>query len=309
MSNDGPKLLLIDGNNMSHRVFWTHQELSYKGKYTGLLFGFLRQLIFLRKKFPEHFLVVAWDKGYARRKAESKAGVAAGIVPSAYKEPREIAKAEAEIDPKKQEELECLMTQMDQMKDEILPLVRCTQAIVPGVEADDLIYTYCHYAHKWKGQAIVVSSDKDFYQVLGIGDDVLIFDAMKDETWTAERVKMEFAFGSELWVDFGALVGDKGDNIFGVDGWGTKTAGDYIRQYGTLESILEAVRAKPKMSKKEQVLLASIPRMTLARSLKKMDEIPNIPRPRSDKKDYQALYNKFLEYGFMSIIKDVKLLT
>ena len=306
MPSGGPKLLLIDGNNMSHRVFWTHQELQYKGRYTGVLFGFIRQLIFLRKKFPEHFLVVAWDRGYARRKAESVKGVEAGIVPSAYKEPRETAKAEA--DPKKMEELECLNTQMDQLRDEVIPLIRCSQAVMGGVEADDLIYTYCQYVHKWDGQAVVISSDKDFYQVLGIGPEVTIYDAMKEETWSAERVSQEFAFDSNLWVDFCALTGDSGDNIFGVDGWGPKTAGDYIRQYGTIEAILEAVRAKTKRSKKEQMLLDSIPRLELARSLKRMDEIPNVPMPRSLPKDSKVLYAKFLELGFMSLLRDVKLL-
>jgi len=301
------KLLLVDGNNMSHRVFWTHQELQHKGRYTGVLFGFFRQLIFLRKKFPEHFLVVAWDRGYDRRKAESQAGVAAGIVPSAYKEPRE--KAREDADPKKLEELESLNTQMNQLRDEALPLVRCTQAILDGTEADDILYSYCLYANKWGGEAVIVSSDKDFYQVLGIGPKVTVFDAMKDETWTAERFQMEFAFPATLWVTAGALQGDKGDNIFGVDGWGPKTACDYVRQYGSLETILEAVQGKTKHSKKEQTLLESSPRLKLAMSLKQMDEIPYIPMPRCGPKDSKALYDKFLELGFMSLLKEVKLLT
>ena len=306
MSKGGPKLLLIDGNNMSHRVFWTHQELQYKGRYTGVLFGFFRQLIFLRKKFPEHFMVVAWDGGYARRKAESQTAVVAGIVPSSYKEPREIAKEDA--DPKKLEELESLNTQMNQLKDEALPLVRCVQAFRQGIEADDLIYTYCLLAHKWQGEAVVVSSDKDFYQVLGIGPEVTIFDAMKDETWTAERFKMEFGFEPTLWVDVGALQGDKGDNIFGVEGWGPKTSCDYVRQYGSIESILDAIRAKEKQSKKEQKLLENLVRMKLARSLKQMDEIQYVPRLICPNKESQPLYQKFLEFGFMSLLRDVKLL-
>ena len=307
MSNGGPKLLLIDGNNMSHRVFWTHQELQYKGRYTGVLFGFFKQLIYLRKKFPDHYMVIAWDRGYARRKAESQAGVAAGIIPSAYKEQRETARAEA--DPKKLEELESLNTQMDQLRYEALPLIRCTQAIIDGTEADDIIYSYCQYAHKWGGQAIVVSSDKDFYQVLGIGPEISVHDAMKDELWTAERVRMEFAFDPGLWVDFGALQGDKGDNIWGVDGWGPKTAGDYVRQYGNIESILAGIREKPKKSKKEQQLLDSIQRINLAFSLKKMDEVPHVPMPRCGHKEPKPLLDKFLELGFISLVKEVNLLT
>ena len=307
MPNGGPKLLLVDGNNMAHRVFWTHQELQYKGRHTGLLFGFFRQLIFLRKKFPDYFLIVTWDGGYDRRKAESQAGVAAGIIPEYYKEAREKMKEAA--DPKKQEEMEALTVQMEQLKDEALPLARCLQAYVKGVEGDDLVYTYCKYVHKWQGSAVAVSSDQDFYQLLGIGPEITVFDAMKDETWTQERASMEFGFPASLWVDFCAITGDKGDNIFGCDGWGPKTAGDYIRKYGSIENILAAIQALPKKGKKEQKLLDSVPRVELARSLKRMDEIPNIPMPRCAPRDYQGLYDKFLELGFMSLLRDVKLLT
>jgi len=306
MSKGGPKLLLIDGNNMSHRVFWTNQELQYKGRHTGVLFGFFRQLIFLRKKFPEHFMVVAWDGGYARRKAESQAAVAAGIIPSAYKQPSEDAKAEA--DPKKLEEMESLNTQMNQLRDEALPMVRCVQAWRQGIEADDLIHTYCLKAKKWGGEAVVVSSDRDFMQVLGIGTEVTIFDAMKGETWTTERFNLEFGFDPSLWVDVGALQGDHGDNIWGLDGWGPKTSCDYVRQYGTVDNIIEAIRAKEKKSKKEQLVLDSLPRMFLAKSLKKMDEVSQVPMLVCSAKTSQALYQNFLELGFMSLLRDVKLL-
>lgn len=312
MSNEGPKLLLIDGNNMCHRVFWTHKELQYKGNFTGVLFGFFKQLIYLRRRFPDYFMVIAWDGGYARRKAESLAGVAAGIVPESYKEAREKAKAEAKEDPKKQEELESLFVQMDQLRDEILPLVRCTQAYIKGFEGDDLLFSYCKYVQKWNGKAIAVSSDNDFMQMLGLGPEITVFDAMKDEHWTAERFNLLFAFPPNLYVDYGALVGETGpssDNIFGVDGWGKKTAGDYIREYGSYENIVAAIQAKSKRTKKEQKLLDSGPRFMLARSLKSMDHVPNIPMPRCAPKDTQALYKKFLELGFMSLLKDVKLLT
>ena len=299
---DGPKLLLIDGNNMCHRVFWTHKDLSYGGKYTGVLFGFFKQLIYLHKKFPDHFRIVAWDGGYARRKAASQAGVAAGIIPSAYKEPREIANAKEE----KQEDREVLFTQIDQLKDEVLPLVRCLQVVMEGVEADDLIYTYCRYAEKWGGKAVVVSSDNDFFQVLGSGPGITIFDAMKDETWTAERFRLEFNFDPLLWLDVGALQGDKGDNIFGVEGWGPVTACEYVRQHGHIDKIVEAVRAKEKQTKKEKKLLESLPRLQLARELKAMDEIPHVPMPRCVPRDRQLLYQKFLDLGFMSLLRDVE---
>jgi 5'-3' exonuclease len=270
----------------------------------------MRQLIYLRKTYPDYFMVISWDGGYDRRKAESLAGVEAGIVPSSYKESREKSKEEA--DPKKQEEMESLFLQMDQLKEELLPLIRCVQARREGVEGDDIIFTYCKYVKQWNGKAIVVSSDRDFYQVLGIGPEIKVYDAMKDETWSQERFQMEFGFHPSLYVDYGALVGETGpssDNIFGVDGWGPKTSGDYVRQYGSYENIVSAIKEKAKKSKKEQTLLDSHPRFMLARSLKSMDEIEHIPRPKCEKKDSQILYKKFLELGFMSLLRDIELLT
>jgi DNA polymerase I len=313
MSNGGPSLLLIDGNNMSHRVFHTHQELQHKGRHTGVLFGFMKQLITLRKLHPEYFLVITWDGGYARRKAESIVAKEAGIVPEYYKEAREKArKKAAEEDPKKAEEQEDLHIQMEQLQDELLPLLKCVQAKRVGFEGDDLVYSYCKYVHKWNGRAIAVSSDNDFLQLLGIGPEIKVYDAMKQEMWTAERFQMEFNFSPTNYVDYGAIVGETGpssDNIFGVDGWGPKTTGEYMRQYGSYENIMAAIKAKPKLSKREQTFLASGPRFALARSLKQMDEVAQVPMPRCDPRDYKVLHQKFIELGFISILKEARLLT
>lgn len=297
--SDKLKLLLIDGNNMCHRVFWSHSGLSFKGNATGVLYGFYRQLISLQKDYPDHFRIIAWDRGSARRLEESKQAVTAGIVPEHYKQSRREAAAD------KKEEMQEMFDQMDQLKVQ-LEKIRCIQAVVPGVEADDVIYTYCEYAKKWGGEAVVVSSDGDFLQVLSPG--VRVYDAVKQEMWTEERFIAEFGFPPSLWVDVGALVGEVGkskDNIFGVDGWGPVTANKYVKQYGDIESIIAAVQSKEKKSKSEQKLLDSIPRARLAKSLKKMDIIPDLPRPRIcrtiDQKEIEAL---FLEFGMASLLKD-----
>ena len=298
MPEGGPKLLLVDGNNMCHRVFWTHQGLSYKGTATGVLYGFFRQLVHLHKNYPEHFRVVAWDGGYARRLDESTKAVAAGVVPSAYKENRK------DKTPEEQEDLECVFEQMDQLRD-ALELVKCVQVRREGVEADDIINTYADYAAKWGGEAVVVSSDHDFYQVLKPG--VKVYDAMKDETWTEERFSKEFGFGPSMWVDVGGIMGDKGDNIFGVEGWGPVTTYKYVREYGGMDAVIAAVSAKAKKNKKEQAMVDSVPRMVLARSLKKMDAVPELPRPRiMEPRDPKALEKYFLEHGFASLLKEVR---
>jgi DNA polymerase-1 len=296
MPEGGPKLLLVDGNNMCHRVYWTHQGLSYKGTATGVLYGFFRQLVHLHKNYPDHFRIVAWDGGYARRLDESVKAVAAGIVPSAYKENRK------DKTPEEQEALDAVFEQMDQLRD-MLKMVKCVQVHLKGFEADDIIYTYADYAAKWGGEAVVVSSDHDFYQVLKPG--VKIYDAMKDETWSAERFSKEFGFSPSLWVDVGGIMGDKGDNIFGVEGWGPVTTYKYIREFGSMAAVAAAVAAKTKKNKKEQALADSWPRMLLARSLKQMDSVPELPRPRiMEPRDVKVLEQFFIDHGFVSLMKE-----
>ena len=293
MPEGGPKLLLVDGNNMCHRVYWTHQGLSYKGKSTGVMYGFFRQLVHLHKDYPDHFRVVAWDGGYARRLDESKKAVEAGVIPSAYKENRK---------DRDQDELEEIREQMRQLR-EILEMVKCIQVRMDGVEADDVINTYADYASWWGGEAVVVSSDKDFYQVLKPG--VKVYDAMKSEVWTDERFRTEFAFSPSLWVDAGAIMGDAGDNIHGAEGWGPVTTFKYVREFGGMDAVVAAVAAKAKRNKKEEELVRSGEKLKLARSLKQMDVIPGLPRPRVLRpRDKAVLEKHFIDMGFVSLLKD-----
>lgn len=290
---DAPKLLLIDGNNMCHRVFWAQQNLSYKGRAVNVLYGFFKQLISLHKQYPEHFRVIAWDRGYARRLEESQKGVEAGIIPTAYKANRD----------RDREELESLFVQMEEVQYG-LTFVRCLQVSLDGIEADDIINSYARTYQKWGWQSVIVSSDNDFYQVLGPG--VSIFDPMKKEVWTEERFRIEVGYDSSLWVDAGAIMGDSSDNIHGVDGWGPVTTNKYISEYGDVDAIIRAIQAKEKRSKKEQVFLDSLPKLRLAKSLKKMDFIPSVPKPKVCKAyDPKELEKYFLSWGFASLLKEI----
>jgi len=294
---EGPKLLLLDGNNTCHKIFWamkrSKQNLSYKGRAVEVVYGFFRHLISLHKEYPDYFRIVAWDRGYARRLEESTKAVEAGIIPSAYKATRHTDDNE--------DDRERVHSQMDELRNS-LSLVRCLQVAVDGVEADDIINTYVQTYRKWGSKFVIVSSDKDFYQLLG--KDVIIR-RRDDDIWTEERFRLETGISPEAWLEAGALMGETGDNIFGVEGWGPVTALKYAKEYGDIDSIIKAVEAKEKKSKKEQVLLESIPRLRLAKSLKAMDVIQGLPKPRVCRDvNAAALEKYFLEWGFASLLKE-----
>jgi len=301
---DGPKLLLIDGNNLCFREFFSKKNLSHKGRAVDVIFGVFKSLISYHKKWPDHFRIVCWEGGYARRLAESEVAVEAGIIPSSYKQNRR-DKAAAARESGEDDEIQSLFEQIDTLET-LLSQTKTMQVRLKGYEADDALHSYAEWAVEHGGEAIIVSSDHDFYQCLQPG--VMVFDAMKQDVWTQERFEMEFGFPSSLWVDHGAIEGEIGpskDNIFGVTGWGVKNATKYVAEHGDIDAILAALRDKPKRGKREDVFLEEEPRMRLAKSLKQMDIVENLPMPRTTNAvTEEAVRRMFLEWGFASIKKD-----
>lgn len=299
MSN-GPKLLLIDGNNLCFREHFSKKNLSHRGRSVDVLFGVFKSLVSYHKKWEDHFRIMCWDGGYERRLRESEEAVAEGIIPSSYKQNRRDKAAEP--DP----ELEPLFEQMDILKDEMLDKTKTLQVRVKGFEADDVIHSYADWALRHGGEAVIVSTDQDFYQCLRPG--VQVYNAKLGETWTHGRLEKEFGFGPELWVDKGAIEGEVGpskDNIFGVDGWGPVTSCKYVCEYGDIYAVKEAIEAKKKRGKKEEVYLAQWERLLLAKSLKQMDLIEDLPMPRVKRKSTaEEVKAMFLEYGFASLLKE-----
>jgi len=296
MSNErAENLLLIDGNNMAHRVFWTCKNLSYNGKSVSLLYGFFRSLIGLKKDFPEHFTVIAWDSKSERRMRESKEGVEKGIIPSEYK-------ANRIKSPEEEDVFKEMHEQMGLLRDG-LNLAKVLQVRVDGYEADDVLYTYALQNDEAGGETVIVTSDKDYYQLLR--PRIKIFDAMNQEMWTEERFIAESGYEPSKWVEAGAICGDKSDNIFGVSGWGQITANKYLIKYGSLAGIKTALQSQEKKSKKEIDFLASADRLQLALSLKQMDRVPCVPRLRTrGPYDRKKIEEFFIGFGFASLIKD-----
>ncbi len=298
-----PNLLLIDGNNLAHRVFWTHRKLTHGDSPVGLIFGFFKSLVSLKKKYPDHTVVSVWDStGSYRRRKESEEAVVAGIIPSHYK-------ANRHQEPQTQEEADKIENIKDQLlvlQQRGLPHTNVIQVSCDGYEGDDVICSYALKSVEQGGSSIIVSSDTDFYQLLRPG--VSILDSMKDEMWTYQRFLLEFGFDPKLWIDVRALQGKTVDNVFGAPGWGPVNSIKYIRDYGDLSSVMSAVTAKEKRNSKEESLVSNIARVRLAQSLKRMDIIPELP-PLESRPNEEALRDFFLNMGFASLLHDTRRLT
>ncbi len=115
-----------------------------------------------------------------------------------------------------------------------------------GYEADDVIGTVAQRARADGFDVVIVSIDKDFFQLVGAG--IRVYDPREDGAWfDSEGVVQKFGVRPEQVTDVLALVGDTSDNVAGVPGIGKKGAIDLVTQFGSLDAMLERVaELKPK---------------------------------------------------------------
>jgi DNA polymerase-1 len=128
-----------------------------------------------------------------------------------------------------------------------------------GYEADDVIGTLAAAARARGLQAVIVSGDKDFYQMIGPGIALLNpgrgGPAAVEEHWVDESNASErLGVPPERVVDYLALVGDSSDNVPGVKGVGDKTALDLLKTFGDLDAILASADRIPGKRAREAVL-------------------------------------------------------
>ncbi len=123
-----------------------------------------------------------------------------------------------------------------------------------GVEADDLIATltqrWCELSKK--NQVVVITGDKDLMQL--VDDRVCIWDTMKDQVFHSTEVEEKFGVKPDQIRDYLGLVGDSSDNIPGVPSVGPKTAADLLKEYRTLDEILDAAKKGKIAGKKGETL-------------------------------------------------------
>ncbi len=137
--------------------------------------------------------------------------------------------------------------------------------IVEGYEADDVLGTLAHRFQANDLEILLVTSDKDFAQLVRPG--VKLLDEMKNTILDVEAVEAKFGVRPEQIVDMLALMGDASDNIPGVPGIGQKTAAKLLQRYGTLDAILEAARAGAIKGKRGQNLREKADDALLSREL------------------------------------------
>ncbi|QFT90148.1 DNA polymerase I [Bacillus sp. THAF10] len=240
MSN---KLVLIDGNSIAYRAFFALPLLSNeKGIHTNAIYGFTMILMrILEEEKPTHMLV-AFDAGKTtfRHKTFGE-----------YKGGRQ------KTPPELSEQFSFLR--------ELLDAYNIKRYELENYEADDIIGTLAKQAAQDDFVVKIISGDKDLTQ---LASDKITIDITKKgitdvDSYTPSFIQEKYGLNVDQIIDMKGLMGDSSDNIPGVPGVGEKTAIKLLKEFGTIETLLESIdsvsgkKLKEKLEEnKEQAIMS-----------------------------------------------------
>jgi DNA polymerase-1 len=221
MPADPPQLFLIDGNSLAYRAFFALPESigTSDGRPTNAIYGLASMLVKIIAEHHPQGVVVAWDAGMSGREVTY-----------------DLYKAQRKPRP------DLLREQWPHL----MPLVEAfgyTNVRVEGFEADDVIASLVRSAREEGIEVMVVTGDRDAYQLVDEGVRVMSTSRGITETKIYDRAAVLERYGvePELITDLMGLRGDTSDNIPGVPGIGEKTASQLLQRFGSLEEVLANV--------------------------------------------------------------------
>ena len=208
------EMYLIDGSSFIYRAYFAIRGLSNsKGLPTNAVYGFINMLLKILNEKKPHLLAIAFDpKGPTKRHDLFEA----------YKAQR----------PKMPDALSVQIPYIHR----VVGAFNIPALILEGYEADDVIGTVSKKGETDGYEVIIVSGDKDMYQL--ITPHVRVYDPMKERFYGDEDVVDRFGVGPSSVAEVMGLMGDSIDNIPGVTGIGEKTAKELISVFGTIENLL-----------------------------------------------------------------------
>ena len=208
-------LLLVDGSSYLYRAFHALPELKNKDNHpTGVIYGVLNMLRLTHSQFPSDYSVCIFDaKGKTFR----------NDIYSEYKANR----------PKMPEEL---AIQIEPLKKAITAM-GWPMMIKESVEADDVIGTLSKQANANKIKVIISTGDKDLAQL--VNNDTKLINTMTNEELDIDGVQKKFGVPPASIIDYLTIIGDKADNVPGIEKVGPKTALKWLNEYKSLEKIVK----------------------------------------------------------------------
>lgn len=206
-------ILIVDGLNCLMRAFAVIPTVNSKGYHVGGMVGFLKSLGSFRRQFNPSRIVVVWDgKGGATNRKNTNPN---------YKAQRAHASViHWDIYDNKSDELQSVHDQSERVLD-YLDCLPVTYLKADKLEADDIIAYVARLADFQNKDVTIVSSDKDFLQL--VSEHIRVYNPVKHEIYDHDKAFNFLGVLPENYNIVKALIGDESDNIRGIKGAGIKT--------------------------------------------------------------------------------------
>ena len=176
-----------------------------------------------------------------------------------------------------------------------------------GMEADDIIACLVDRARAIQLRVVIIAADKDLMQL--VGDDVVLFDTMRQRVFGPEEVSDRFGVRVDQLRDYLALVGDTSDNVPGIPSVGPKTAAQLLRSFDSFDGIFANL---DKISRKKlaETLKINEPTARLCQQLVTLRRDCNIEfdeqRLRSQERDWTTVEELYIELGFQKQLTSLR---
>jgi len=215
MSEDKDPIILVDGSSYLYRAYHALPPLTNSNNQpTGAIKGVISMIKRILIDHPDSPLAVVFDaKGKTFRHD----------MYSEYKANR----------PPMPEDL---VLQIEPIH-RIISLMGIKLIMISGVEADDVIGTLAEQARQKKLDTVISTGDKDMTQL--VCENVSVVNTMSGELLDEAGVKKKFGVDPDHITDYLALIGDKSDNVPGVDKVGPKTAVKWLEAYTDIKGVIK----------------------------------------------------------------------
>jgi len=222
-----PTIAIVDGSNLIFRAFFAVKLLTTStGVPTNAVYGGLKSFKAMINLLKPCYVLVCWDSGKKSFR---------NTLDPLYKAHRPPVSNDLKV--------------QFGLLQEAFKLLGVPQMVAPdGMECDDIIGTIVTQAAEIGMNSVIVSSDRDFYQLCNQFIKVWSFSVAKKEGngyVDADYIRREYGVEPDQLIHVKSMTGEKSDNITGVRGIGPKTATSLIQKYGTIHHVLEHLQDHP----------------------------------------------------------------
>ncbi len=284
------RLLMIDGHSMAFRAFFAvpvDRFSNSAGQHTNAIHGFTSMLLTMVRQLQPTHVAVAFDLSGPTFRSEEY---------TEYKGGR------AETPEEFSGQIEYIQKVLDTLN---IPWIT-----VEGFEADDIIATGSKLAENADADTVVVSGDRDAFQLISETTHVLYpTKGISDiPPRTAEDIEEKYGVGPDRYRHVAALVGETADNLPGVPKVGPKTASKWINQYGDLQSVIDhADEIGGKVGENLRAHLDDVRRNFRLNELKRDVDLPvTFAQMERREPDLEAMDELFDELEFNRLRKRVR---